>query len=604
MTYDKQNNGSLAKPFTPTLSAAFHRSNKTPLTPKLASPSPGAGLGFPRRLAQPDHPYSTPSKDDPPAVPTFLSANVTPRSGPRTNRRDGALYSPTNTSPAPSPSPHTPYSQSTIGYGRRDRSPARGVKTEQSRSLRAKTLTADNQPISRPNSFSDMTSGTPSFFHASDARSSHPAEPPDAPRPRPPGKTSPASSFIYANGDQERKSPVEQSNLTSTSAKRRSGGLPRTLPTSKPTPVSSRLSSPGLPDVVPTPPEDARLPYLAGAENGLGFIPRLGSPSSSTTSEKPRPQPIRHTKSASVDSGRHDNHPQDGLRESPVIVSGGYFGEGTAPVMSEQIPTLRPRILSSGSTTSTDTYPPAPLSPGKSDGPSEAALNARTERKIMDLEISNSSLLAINRTLEREMRQQKAELRRFRRLSRSGRISMAPSTRSFSGAALSVTSELDEGESEISNRSQDDMSDISDEDSIADESILSPGSLAEHDAKHRVNDEKRVMLDLARHQELLVDSQRMNQSLKRCLGWTEELIKEGQRALEYNVHVQDIELGGRVLAPEELGEVSESGRGLLSPSTEYNVVLSPAEVSESPFVESPSIGTLSPRPSIFADLST
>lgn len=271
--------------------------------------------------------------------------------------------------------------------------------------------------------------------------------------------------------------------------------------------------------------------------------------------------------------------------------------------MSEQIPALRPRIFSNVSTTSTDTYPPVPLSPGKSEGPSEAALNARIERKIMDLEISNSSLLAINRTLEREIRQQKAELRRFRRLSRSGRISMAPSTRSFSGAALSVTSELNEGASEISNLSQDDMSDISDEDSIVDESILSPGSLAEHNAKNRVNDEKRVMLDLARHQEVLVDSQKMNQSLKRCLGWTEELIKEGQRALEYNVHVQDVELGGRVLAPEELGEIGESGRGLLSPSVQYNASFSPMEASELSFTESLYIGTLSPTPSI-SDPST
>ncbi|KAJ5355587.1 hypothetical protein N7517_010196 [Penicillium concentricum] len=598
MTYDKQNNGSLAKPFTPTLSAAFHRSNKAPLTPKLASPSPGPG--FPRRLAD----YSTPSKDDSPAVPTFLSANVTPRSGPRTTRRDGAVYSPTNISPAPSPSPHIPYSQSTIGYGRRDRSPARGVKPEQPRSLRAKTLTAENQPISRPNSFSDMTSGTPLFFHASDARSSHPSEPPDAPRPRPQGKTSPASSFIYANGDEERKSLGEQSNVTSTSAKRRSGGLPRPLPASKPASSTSRLSSPGISDAS-HPSEDSRLPYIASSDNGLGIIPRFGSPSSSTIGEKTRPTPIRHTKSSSVDS-RHSHHPQDGLRASPIIVSGTHFREGATPVMSEQIPTLRPRIFSNGSTVSTDTYPPVPLSPGKSEGPSEAALNARTERKIMDLEISNSSLLAINRTLEREMRQQKAELRRFRRLSRSGRISMAPSTRSFSGA-LSVTSELDEGESEISNRSPDDMSDITDDDSIVDESIMSPGSLAEHDAKHRVNDEKRVMLDLARHQEVLVDSQRMNQSLKRCLGWTEELIKEGQRALEYNVHIQDIELGGRVLAPEELGEIGESGRGLLSPSTEYpsteyKAVFSPVLSSEV-FVESPSIGTISSTPSISADPS-
>jgi hypothetical protein len=208
------------------------------------------------------------------------------------------------------------------------------------------------------------------------------------------------------------------------------------------------------------------------------------------------------------------------------------------------------------------------MSPGKSEV-GEGALNARTERKILDLEISNSSLLAINRTLEREMRNQKAELRRFRRLSRSGRLSMAPSARSFSGTALSTTSEM-EGVSELSSiRSHDDMSDFSDEDSVADEGVLSPDSLAEHDAKHRAHDEKRFMVDLARHQELLVDSQKLNQSLKRCLGWTEELIKEGQKALEYSVHVQDIELGGRVLAPEELGEIGESGRALLSPSLEF-----------------------------------
>jgi hypothetical protein len=201
----------------------------------------------------------------------------------------------------------------------------------------------------------------------------------------------------------------------------------------------------------------------------------------------------------------------------------------------------------------------------------------------MDLEISNSSLLAINRTLEREMRKQNAELRRFRRLSRSGRLSMAPSTRSFSGTALSTTSELDEGTSELSSsRSHDEMSDFSDEDSVADDGVVSPDTLADHDAKHRAHDEKRFMLDLARHQEFLVDSQKLNQSLKRCLGWTEELIKEGQKALEYHVHVQDVAIGGRVLSPEELGEVGESGRSLLSPSAHYGSFMSP----ELPFDDS------------------
>ncbi|KAJ5981852.1 hypothetical protein N7522_013480 [Penicillium canescens] len=605
MTFDKQNNGNLAKPFTPTLSAAFHR-NKTPLTPKLASPSPGPGFPAGRRLAQPDHPYSTPSKDSPAVHPTFLSANVTPRSGARTTRRDGTNASPTNTPSASSP--HTPYSQSTIGYGRRtDRSPARGVKPAQSRSLRAPTLSAENQPISRPNSFSDMASGSPLFFHASDARSSHPSEV-EGPATRPQGKASPASTFVYANGDQERQSLGDQSSTTSSVVKRRSGGYSRPLPTAKQAASPSpRLSSPKLSDATSSPPDATKSSYPPNADQGLGIVHRFSSPSS-TISDRP---PIGgHTKSSSVDSS-HQALPPDSLRSSPVIVSGNYFSEGSAPVMSEQIPTLRPRIFSNGSsmngsTISNETYPQAPLSPGKSEGPSEAALNARTERKIMDLEISNSSLLAINRTLEREMRKQNAELRRFRRLSRSGRISMAPSNRSFSGAALSTTSEMDEDASELSMRSQDDMSDISDEDSLADDGVASPGSLAEHDAKHRAQDEKRFMLDLARHQELLADSQKMNQSLKRCLGWTEELIKEGQRALEYNVHVQDVELGGRVLAPEELGEVGESRRGLLSPSTEYDGVFSPVESPSIGFSDEPSIAPSidSPVPPSAPELTT
>lgn len=315
---------------------------------------------------------------------------------------------------------------------------------------------------------------------------------------------------------------------------------------------------------------------------------RFGSPPNILPDRAQRPSIGRHTKSSSVDSSHHTPS-HDGLRASPVIVS-NVGGESPAPVMSDQIPSLRPRILSNGSSmsTSTDAYQSMPLSPGKSEGPGgDSALNnARTERKIMDLEISNSSLLAINRTLEREMRKQNAELRRYRRLSRSGRISMAASTRSFSGTALSSTSEVEEGVSELSSiRSQDEYSDYSDEESIADEGVLSPDSLAEHDAKHRAHDEKRFMLDLTRHQELLVDSQKMNHSLKRCLGWTEELIKEGQRALEYSVHVQDVELGGRVLSPDELGDIGESGRGLLSPSAGYSATFSSDDLPSDPFTD-------------------
>lgn len=291
---------------------------------------------------------------------------------------------------------------------------------------------------------------------------------------------------------------------------------------------------------------------------------------------------ISHTKSSSVDTARGTpvrETPGEGLRASPVIVSAldSQTGESSAP---ETTPTLRPRIFSNGSNNSLESQGDGLQSPTKSEHAANSGpvLNARVGRKIMDLEISNSSLLAINRTLEREMRKQNAELRRFRRLSRSGRLSMAPS-RSVS-SNLSIHTEVEEGESELSSHhSPEDLSEISDEDSMPEESSLGPDSIADDDGQHRNKDEKLFLVDLTKHQELLADSQKMNQSLKRCLGWTEELIKEGQKALEYNVHISDIQLGGRVLSPDDLIEDGETGRGHLA--------VSPKTESELPEVEPP-----------------
>lgn len=126
----------------------------------------------------------------------------------------------------------------------------------------------------------------------------------------------------------------------------------------------------------------------------------------------------------------------------------------------------------------------------------------------------------------------------------------------FSGFGESCSDE-DEDDSEDLDSSFDDES----------SSLMSPTS----QAKQRAKDEKRLMLDLSRHRQLLIDSEKMSQSIRRCLGWTEDLIKEGQKALNYQVKVSDVQLGGRVLTSEDVGEgeVEEVGRdtrkGLLSP---------------------------------------
>ncbi|KAL6716693.1 hypothetical protein ACLMJK_006261 [Lecanora helva] len=222
--------------------------------------------------------------------------------------------------------------------------------------------------------------------------------------------------------------------------------------------------------------------------------------------------------------------------------------------------------------------PPSPTKPSSATGQSkidqmnELAANARRERKVLDLEISNSSLLAINRTLEREMHKQNAELRRFRRLSRSGRISIAPSSRSASGK-MSVLTETDTNIDidDLFPSSEDEVDSENESSNISATAASSrPSSPTARAARIRFQDPNHVELDLAAHRALLADSQKMNISIKRCLDHSESLIASGKKALEYQPQVRDEFIkGGRVLTPEDIddGYFGQS-QGLLSPA--YN----------------------------------
>ncbi|KOS21658.1 hypothetical protein ESCO_005134 [Escovopsis weberi] len=208
----------------------------------------------------------------------------------------------------------------------------------------------------------------------------------------------------------------------------------------------------------------------------------------------------------------------------------------------------------------------------KKEPVSDYVLSARRERKVQDLEIRNTSLEAINKTLERQLRKQSAELRRFRRLSRAGKLPDPSTPKGQKDPDHSELSDLSEEESvAATNDSEEEQvkkggkeeeeEEDEDEDEEEDNSFVSEESSStasasgsqSDDVNRRKRDERRLELDLTRHQELLKDSQKINQSLKRCLNWTGELIKEGQKALAYQVRVSDVQFGygGRVLRPDE-----------------------------------------------------
>lgn len=91
----------------------------------------------------------------------------------------------------------------------------------------------------------------------------------------------------------------------------------------------------------------------------------------------------------------------------------------------------------------------------------------------------------------------------------------------------------------------DDVSDSEEDDSLmSSNDPLSPNAQQDRLAK----DERRLRVDLEKHKELLVISQNINQSLKRCMYATEAMIGEGRKALQYHVRVSDVKLGGRILS--------------------------------------------------------
>ena len=470
------------------------------------------------------------------------------------------------------------------------------------RENRPKSLVSDNGAATRTHSplvrspglmsqaqakHSPMSDVESRFFHASDApkQQEQVAKKPEPKKP---------AAFFYADGQQEAAaaqlpgSPV----LSAVSEQRstRSWVRPDSMPKSPPilSPGLSALSStspffapsaaPSSNQRSPSPSKEIiHLSYRKGASQIFGTRPTPTPRSTASSTDLAITAPAGERKASNDLSisnlSRHHKSPSlssiDSVNSLPSRRRSATTLEAEpspSPLAHEVKAATVPRIAKPPHdipTIDTSLESPALLSPRESalsptKGVSELAAEARRQRKVLDLEISNSSLLAINTSLEREVRRQKTELKRFRRLSRAGRFSFAPGDwPSRPSDGLSAVGEEDENEdgdmfgppsglSEL----YDDMSD--DESSLGSSAEpLSPTAESRRENDRLAKDEKRLQVDLQKHKELLVQSQAMNQSLKRCMYATEEMIREGKKALDYRVRVSDVKLGGRVLSSHE-----------------------------------------------------
>ncbi|KAL2427292.1 hypothetical protein ABEF95_011219 [Exophiala dermatitidis] len=635
MPTNKQTKPNTSKPLTPALSSNF-RNTRTPLTPRVAGSAQSSPSFSSRR--EPFVRSSSPGKSN--QVTTPLNGNITPRSGARLSRigtespstpvpvknaNNGALA---NESVRKQPSqPATGQAQ---GLGINTPKLGAGTSTP--------VVTVHRRISGTKSTIESDKVVSAKFFHANDAKSTvgspglsesprispgrghfFVGSPPlsiDSNQPSKAAATTKTNDlddkFFRADDiaqhalskrpDLVRIKTAGAGSVTSISK----GQIP---PTGNRAIQSSPPLSPNKPQrsVAPLPPSPRGVP--GGRRTSPPALPRpaLDRPKSATGSAT--------SPAAASQGGHRKSVSSSSVATAPVRRSSGQLAQAPHPLDirlatkdTARLPTTQllspvttsPRSVSLASTNTIPTSSTsdadhseaakpstasanAPESAGEQAVPpvqpqNDEAANARRERKVLDLEISNSSLLAINKTLERELRKQSGELRRYRRLSRSGRLSLAASTRAASGQSnysLDTVTEHDDEDQFLSDMDHEsDLDDLDDEE----DSLLSndSSSLTSSTARsrQRARDEKRLLLDLSKHQQLLIDSQKLSQSIKRCLTVTEELIRDGNKALDYRVGIGDVKLGGRVLHDEELDErgfdsaapEQEGAKGLLSPA--------------------------------------
>ncbi|KAK3322032.1 hypothetical protein B0H66DRAFT_475308 [Apodospora peruviana] len=619
MPYEKASSttANARQPQLPTVARGINN-NKPPLTPKIAAratpplqqPNVAVVTPFAQRAPRPESVLSsngaTPrdrDRDDVASpVSAFLYSNITPRSGSRQSRVDSGNTTPNGT---PTLDRHDSWeSRSGLGIspaaGDNLRRPAvtfspptelvGGLKQDNMDSkffYASDAQKTTQQPLAKPPVLQPPQQQRPTTFFYGSGGAVPPQRETASPHQTAPMLASPApqdslmSKFVYANGSPDMQPPAttRPGSVVSTSSR---------IPTSRPgsgipqPPYSAQRSASPI-KLSPFPPTNS-------GSNGTLNSPALNSPRSPTYNANPLGNQMSQQQANSrpaSQSAKRPSHARSGsltIAEAPAVArlmsthSSATFSESPTP-LSLSLPPLNTQSSNPATTgfasllqaaedfaEDEDTKPESLNSPTKSSSQdnqlNDLVASARRERKVQDLQITNASLEAINRTLERQLRKQTAEIRRYKRLSRSGRLSL-----NSVGSRISLESNVDGGALARAGMGLDDLSeeesemeaeeaeldDDQDDLSVSEDSgELSPSGIALRDARHRKKDEERLRLDLSKHQQMLIDSQKINQSLKRCLGWTEELIKEGKRALEYQVRVSEVELGGRVLAPEDV----------------------------------------------------
>ncbi|KAK9387092.1 hypothetical protein V1515DRAFT_602865, partial [Lipomyces mesembrius] len=276
--------------------------------------------------------------------------------------------------------------------------------------------------------------------------------------------------------------------------------------------------------------------------------PNSSSPSVSTSIGPPNPHTSSHAPSKFV----YANGEEEVLSPRRPTLSGSGSSTSTPSVFTPtpHFHPSSPTYSSSSQSSELSVGDSVELSPeiDGGDTPPAAPVEtdaARTNRKILDLEISNTSLLAINRTLEREMRGQNRELRALKRWIQRNNIG----GEDIDVGNLSVSETEDSGIDDESDEESNSGGDEDDEDVT-----IGPFSGKRSSVRSRGTASLSVLeLDelVQKEQDLLEASQAVNGSITNCLFMSDVLLKEARASLSFKVSEEDLRVGGRVLSYED-----------------------------------------------------
>lgn len=198
-----------------------------------------------------------------------------------------------------------------------------------------------------------------------------------------------------------------------------------------------------------------KLPWMPGQAPPAGYVPTPGSPNLKTVALPTM------TPTMSPNEAHRELHPsfrlEENLHQLSLLQSHelAHANDPVSPLSGPPLQSPAEGILGAGGMAGSPLTSPAvtsSASPGGSDEVEDIE-KAKVNRKIADLEISNSSLLSINKTLEKTKALQRAEIVKLRRRLREQEL---PPLRDADSSSLGLSSAL---QPEHSDEEMDDLTD-------------------------------------------------------------------------------------------------------------------------------------------------